>query len=94
MATKLMGNGMDVNLDQWDLGLGDDAPKFMEKSVTEADRVLMICTETYVHRANEGSGDTPASGFPAQCRSSRTRAHPGCSFSSIFVPHPRPQGFF
>ena len=35
---------------------GDDVPKFMEKSVTAADRVLMICTEKYVHKANEGSG--------------------------------------
>jgi hypothetical protein len=56
LATKLMNNGIDVILDQWELGLGDDVPKFMEKSVTEADRVLMICTEKYVHKANEGSG--------------------------------------
>jgi hypothetical protein len=56
LATKLRQNGIDVILDQWDLGLGDDVPKFMEKSVTEADRVLMICTEKYVHKANEGSG--------------------------------------
>lgn len=56
LATKLRQNGIDVLLDQWDLGLGDDVPKFMEKSVTEADRVLMICTEKYVHKANEGTG--------------------------------------
>ena len=28
----------------------------MEASVTEADRVLMICTETYVRKADEGKG--------------------------------------
>jgi hypothetical protein len=56
LAAKLRQNGIDVILDQWDLGLSDDVPKFMEKSVTEADRVLMICTEKYVHKANEGSG--------------------------------------
>lgn len=56
LATRLRENGIDVVLDQWDLGLGDDVPKFMEKSVTEADRVLMICTEKYVHKADEGSG--------------------------------------
>jgi hypothetical protein len=56
LAAKLRQNGIDVILDQWDLGLGDDVPKFMEKSVTEADRVLMICTDKYVHKANEGSG--------------------------------------
>ena len=56
LASKLVENGVDVILDQWDLGLGDDAPKFMEKSVSEADRVLMICTETYVRKADDGKG--------------------------------------
>ncbi|NBR86217.1 MAG: TIR domain-containing protein [Proteobacteria bacterium] len=55
-ASKLVAHGVDVILDQWDLGLGDDVPKFMEKSVGEADRVLMICTETYVRKADDGKG--------------------------------------
>lgn len=56
LATKLMAKGVNVILDQWDLGLGDDVPKFMEKSVCDADRVLMICTETYVRKADDGKG--------------------------------------
>lgn len=56
LARYLMDNGVKVILDQWELGLGDDVPKFMEKSVKIADRVLMICSETYVTKANEGSG--------------------------------------
>lgn len=56
LAGKLVKKGVDVILDQWDLGLGDDVPKFMEKSVSEADRVLMICTETYVRKADDGKG--------------------------------------
>jgi hypothetical protein len=56
LASKLVENGVDVILDQWDLGLGDDVPKFMENGVTVADRVLMICTENYVRKANEGEG--------------------------------------
>lgn len=56
LATKLLGNGIDVILDQWDLRYGDDVPKFMERGVREADRVLMICTEPYVHKSNEGKG--------------------------------------
>jgi hypothetical protein len=56
LASRLVKNGIDVILDQWDLGLGDDVPKFMETSVTESDRVLMICTETYVRKADEGKG--------------------------------------
>ena len=56
LATKLREKGVDVILDQWELGLGDDVPKFMEKGVYEADRVLMICTEPYVVKADEGKG--------------------------------------
>jgi len=56
LASKLIENGIDVILDQWDIGPGDDIPKFMEKSVTEADRVLVICTETFVKKADGGKG--------------------------------------
>lgn len=56
LSSKLVSNGVDVILDQWDLVLGDDIPKFMEKAVTEADRVLVICTESYVNKADEGTG--------------------------------------
>jgi hypothetical protein len=56
LAGKLVQNGVEVILDQWDLGLGDDVPKFMEKSVGKADRVLMICTESYVRKADGGKG--------------------------------------
>lgn len=38
------------------MALGDDIPKFMESGVTTADRVLMICTEPYVKKADEGKG--------------------------------------
>lgn len=55
-ASQLMKNGVQVLLDQWELRYGDDVPKFMEKGVREADRVLMICTEPYVNKANEGQG--------------------------------------
>ncbi|MGA3268537.1 MAG: toll/interleukin-1 receptor domain-containing protein, partial [Verrucomicrobiota bacterium] len=56
LGSRLVKNGVEVILDQWDLGLGDDVPKFMEKSVERADRVLMICTENYVRKADGGKG--------------------------------------
>lgn len=56
LASKLVSKGINVILDQWDLGFGDDIPKFMENSVTKADRVLMVCTEMYVRKADEGLG--------------------------------------
>lgn len=48
--------GVDVIIDQWDLEPGDDVPKFMEYWVQKAGRVLMICTEAYVQKVNEGRG--------------------------------------
>lgn len=56
LASRLVSNGIDVRFDQWDLRFGDDVPKFMEKAVREADRVLMICTESYVRKADDGVG--------------------------------------
>ena len=51
-----MENGIDVILDQWEIEPGDDVPKFMERAVNEADRVLMVCTESYVRKADDGKG--------------------------------------
>jgi hypothetical protein len=56
LATRLVANGVDVVLDQWDLTLGSDLPRFMEKGLTSVQRVLAVCTETYVTKANEGRG--------------------------------------
>lgn len=56
IASKLLNNGVNVLLDQWELSLGDDLIKFMEHSLTNADRVLMICSEPYVKKADEGKG--------------------------------------
>lgn len=55
-ATKLVENGIQVLFDQWDLNFGDDVPKFMERGVAAVDRVLMVCTEEYVRKANDGKG--------------------------------------
>jgi TIR domain len=56
LAAKLIEKGVDIILDQWDLEPGDDVPKFMEQSVKRAHKVLMICTETYVRKADDGKG--------------------------------------
>lgn len=54
LATRLVKNGVDIVLDQWDLTLGGDLPHFMESGLVAADRVLAICTPTYVAKANAG----------------------------------------
>ena len=51
LCTKLRENGADMMLDQWDIGLGTDLTLFMEK-LSAVDRVLVICTDTYVKKAN------------------------------------------
>lgn len=55
-CTKLVENGVDVLLDQWDLGAGDDLTLFVENGVRDSNRVLVICTDTYVRKANAGEG--------------------------------------
>jgi len=55
-ATRLRNTGVDAILDQWELGPGDDLPYFMERHLASADRVLMICTDRYVEKANAGAG--------------------------------------
>jgi hypothetical protein len=56
LASRLVRGGVDVIIDQWDTGLGDDLPKFMEKAVGRADRVLLICSDAYVQKADDGKG--------------------------------------
>jgi len=56
LASRLVANGVDVILDQWDLRLGGDLPSFMEGGLTDVDRVICICSEAYVSKANAGSG--------------------------------------
>ena len=56
LAARLRHRGVDATLDQWDLGLGDDITRFMERGIVNADRVLVICTDEYVSKANVGEG--------------------------------------
>lgn len=56
LAQRLRNAGVDAILDQFRLGLGDDLGGFMEKGVAESDRIIMVCTDTYVAKANDGLG--------------------------------------
>lgn len=57
-ATDLMGNGIDVLLDQWSLKEGNDTYAFMEQSVTDATitNVLILLDPVYEKKANERHG--------------------------------------
>ena len=56
LGTKLRRNGVDAILDQWDLRPGDDFTQFMEHGIRDFDRVLVICTDSYVKKANDREG--------------------------------------
>lgn len=56
LATDLRRWGVDAVLDRWDLGLGEDLPSFMTRGISNAKRVILVCTEEYVAKANDGSG--------------------------------------
>lgn len=56
LAERLLSDGVDVILDQWDLIPGQDVYSFMEKSISEADKVLILCDERYVEKADSRVG--------------------------------------
>lgn len=52
LADKLIGNGVDVILDQYDCPPGTNFPYFMEQSVEKSDKVLLVLTENYKQKAD------------------------------------------
>ena len=56
LATRLRSNGVDVILDKWNLKLGSDLASFMEKGLSKSNRIICVCSETYVRKANNGKG--------------------------------------
>lgn len=63
LATRLRSNGVNVILDRWNLKLGSDLASFMERDLSKSHRVICICSDTYVKKANEGKG---GSGYEKQ----------------------------
>src|SRR5688572_4070871 len=56
LATDLRARGIDASLDQWDLAPGQDVAAYMASGITAADRVLLVCTDEYVGKAEVGEG--------------------------------------
>jgi len=56
LATQLSSNGIYVKLDEWDVVGGNDFPTYMEKSINEVDKVLIICDKRYSENADKRSG--------------------------------------
>jgi hypothetical protein len=56
LASDLRAKGVDVVLDQWDLVAGQDVSMFMQRGISEADRVIMVCSSAYVSKSEQGIG--------------------------------------
>ena len=58
LAERLMGDGVNVMLDIWDLKNGQDKYVFMEQMVKDPNvqKVLIICSEDYANKANDRRG--------------------------------------
>lgn len=56
LACRLVESGVEVVFDQWDIQLGSNIFKFMEKGLANSDRVLVVCTDNYNKKSNDGLG--------------------------------------
>lgn len=56
LAQDLIKSNIDVLLDEFDVELGGSLPYYMEQSVINSDRVLVICTDEYVKKSDERLG--------------------------------------
>lgn len=58
LATDLRRHGVDAIIDQWHLKEGQDAHAFMEQMIRkdEIEKVILICDEKYIDRANLREG--------------------------------------
>ncbi len=52
-CAKLEQNGVQIIFDQWHLSSDNTPKQFKESGVNNSDRVLVICTDSYVGKANE-----------------------------------------
>lgn len=56
LADRLLSDGIEATVDQYDLTLGDRLPHFMEQSISNSDYVLIICTPTYKSKSDTRKG--------------------------------------
>lgn len=56
LADRLLSDGIEATVDQYDLTLGDRLPHFMEQSISNSDYVLIICSPTYKSKSDSRKG--------------------------------------
>lgn len=55
-AERLVQNGISVTLDTWEVHPGQSVSQFMEKSVTDSEFTIIICTPNYAQKSIERKG--------------------------------------
>ncbi len=68
LSERLVANGVEVHLDQWDVRYGESLTQFMDTCLAECDFVLVICTPAYKAKATIRQGGV---GYEAQIISAR-----------------------
>lgn len=56
LATRLRGDGVDVQLDQWTLVPGDQLPQYMESAIRDNSYVIIVCTPNYKLKSDDRKG--------------------------------------
>ena len=56
LAYLLNGHGAEVIFDKFNLKYGADLGAFMEQGLSDADYILIICSDLYTQKANDGCG--------------------------------------
>ena len=53
-SSELRWYGINIVLDQWNLHYGQDIALFIESNIRDSEKVLIVCTDQYVEKANLG----------------------------------------
>lgn len=84
LAEDLRHQGVDARLDQWDLRPGADLVAFMAEEIRRADRVLLVCSGTYVRKLEQGEG---GAGYEGMIVTSHLASHKARSTDTVkFIP--------
>ncbi|MEE4211009.1 MAG: toll/interleukin-1 receptor domain-containing protein [Parvularcula sp.] len=99
-AEELRAAGVDAILDQWDLSPGQDLAHFMEQGISNSDRVILVCSDKYVQKADAGAGgvgyekmivtkeivaNIATNKFLPILRGNSSKSTPGCLGTRIYI---------
>jgi hypothetical protein len=56
IGNQITVNSVDIILDRWNTKLGSDLAAFMENGLSKSQRVICVCSNEYVRKADEGKG--------------------------------------